>query len=106
MPIINYIIAIAFIFLGLVIGLGKQYWLIAGYNTASKEEKAKVNIEAYGKFMMRVFIAMAILIVLGTFIAQYFNIQWLEIWAIMIALIPGLTYLLIRGNSKKYTNKE
>ena len=106
MFIVNYIVSIIIVIIGVVIGLGKQYELIAGYNTASKEEKAKINIEAYGKFMMRVFIAMAILIVLGTFIAQYFNIQWLEIWAIMIALIPGLTYLLIRGNSKKYTNKE
>lgn len=99
---VNYIVAIAFIFLGLLIGLGKQYWLIAGYNTASKKEKVKVNIEAFGKFMMKVFIAMALIIATGTFIAQYLETKWVNEWIIPIAVFPGVTFLLIRGNSKKY----
>ena len=39
--IISIIIAI----LGVVVLVGKGDWLIAGYNTASKEKKAKVNIK-------------------------------------------------------------
>jgi len=39
------IVAFIFILLGIVIKHGKMYFLIAGYNTMSKEEKAKYDIE-------------------------------------------------------------
>lgn len=38
-------IAILFIILGILIKYGKMYFLIAGYNTASKEEKEKVDVK-------------------------------------------------------------
>ena len=38
------ITAILFIVFGILIKYGKMYFLIAGYNTMSKEEKEKYNI--------------------------------------------------------------
>lgn len=45
------LITILFIILGVVFSLGKGSFLIAGYNTSSKEEKAKYDEKALCKFM-------------------------------------------------------
>lgn len=45
MAIISLIIAFVPLIMSIVIAMGKGDGLIAGYNTASKEEKAKVNIK-------------------------------------------------------------
>lgn len=47
-------IAVAFLLvtLGSVIGAGKGDWLIAGYNTASREEKEKININRLRKVVV------------------------------------------------------
>ena len=37
-------LAIVFFIIGIVILIGKGDWLIAGYNTASEEDRKKVNI--------------------------------------------------------------
>ena len=42
---ISVILALIPLIMGLIIALGKGDSLIAGYNTASKEEKEKVNIK-------------------------------------------------------------
>lgn len=52
-------LAIVFFIIGIVILIGKGDWLIAGYNTASEEEKKKVNI-------VRLRIVMAIICWLST----------------------------------------
>ncbi len=43
--VVEYIIAAMMLVLGVIIALGKGDFLISGYNTASKEEKAKYNIK-------------------------------------------------------------
>ena len=48
---IFFIIAIMFILLGLGIHIFKWYFLISGYNTMSKEKKAKVDIKSLGKLL-------------------------------------------------------
>lgn len=45
MATITLIIASVTLIMSIVIAIGKGDGLIAGYNTASKEEKAKVNIK-------------------------------------------------------------
>ena len=42
--VISIILAILFIVIALVLLMGKGDWLIAGYNTASEEERKRVNI--------------------------------------------------------------
>lgn len=44
-------IGILFIILGISVKYFKCYWLIAGYNTMSKEQKKNVDTEALGKLM-------------------------------------------------------
>lgn len=52
-------LAIVFFIISIVILIGKGDWLIAGYNTASEEERKKVNI-------VRLRIVMAIICWLST----------------------------------------
>ena len=55
---IQIIVASICIICAIVIFLGKGDWLIAGYNTASKEEKEKVNVKR-----LRLIIGILLLIV-------------------------------------------
>ena len=45
MTVTTLIIALISVLMSIVIAIGKGDWLIAGYNTSSKEEKEKVNIK-------------------------------------------------------------
>jgi len=47
---INLISGVTLLVLGLIIQTGKANFLIAGYNTASKEEQGKWNVKAMSKF--------------------------------------------------------
>ncbi|MGI6421157.1 MAG: DUF3784 domain-containing protein [Syntrophomonadaceae bacterium] len=60
------IIGLSFIGLGLAVHRFKWYFLIAGYNTMSKEKKAKVDVEGLGRLMgMYSYTNGSILIVMG-----------------------------------------
>ncbi len=45
------IMSVSFVFIGLSVHVFKWYFLIAGYNTMSKEEKANVDIESVARIM-------------------------------------------------------
>ena len=67
-----FIIGMILIFMGLAVHIFKWYFLISGYNTMSKEKKAKVDTEGLGRLMGMfsyvnggVFIVMGVLHALG-----------------------------------------
>jgi hypothetical protein len=95
-------IALLFIILGILIKCGKMYFLIAGYNTMSKEEKEKVNIKGIATVFRNVMFGMALTIIIGHFIA--IKLQNPDIKNIIFfgTLLFGVPYLLIKSNSKKY----
>ena len=99
-------VAILFIAFGVLIKYGKMYYLIAGYNTMSKEEKEKYNIEGIETVFRNGMFGMALIIIFGSFIAKLTentNIQNYTFWTSMILGIP---YLLIKSNSKKYKRNQ
>ena len=49
--LVALLITVLFIILGVIFSLGKGAFLIAGYNTSNKEEKAKYDEKALCKFM-------------------------------------------------------
>ena len=95
-------VAILFIVLGILIKYGKMYWLIAGYNTMSKEEKEKYNIEGIATVFRNAMFAMAIIIIAGYLIAKLTENQNIQYYALGISMIIGIPYLLIESNSKKH----
>lgn len=94
--------AFIFILLGALIKYAKCYFLIAGYNTMSKEEKEKYNIEAIATLFRNVMFGMALLILMGYLASKWFLNASLQNIFFYIALGIGVPYLLIQSNSKKY----
>ncbi len=93
MNTIHYIVLALFIVLGIVILAGKGDFLIAGYNTAGKEKRDKINIKrlrlliAILLFMSGVLmpflvlepmgsIAYAVIIMVSSFIVVYLANTW------------------------------
>lgn len=59
---VNLMMIFIFIVCGVQLWRGKWLWLIAGYNTASKQEKEKINGRVLGKAMSGILIFSALLI--------------------------------------------
>ena len=96
------IIGLIFIVIGVAIKYGKFYNLMAGYNTMTEEEKAKYNIEKVANLFMFSMIYMGIVIGVGAIVQKWFAIENAEEISLWVSLITGLSYLLIRSNSKAY----
>lgn len=98
----GFIIAFILILSAVAIKYGKLYNLIAGYNTMSPAEKAKINIEAVATLFRNVFFTLAALLIFSEVLAYCFEWpelgEYIQFPAILIAII----WLLIRSNSKKY----
>ncbi len=95
-------VAIIFIILGVLIKYGKMYFLIAGYNTMPKNEKEKYDIESIAKVFGNVMFGMALVMLIGYFIAKFTANPMIQNYTFWITLIIGISYLLIETNSKKY----
>ena len=101
-----------------VIGVGVMHYLIgnytnkenakillAGYNTMSKVEREKFDIDEYLKFFKPFFKKLGIYSVLIYFVSSLIldEITTILVWTIAIT-IP-LIYLAIYGNSNRFKNK-
>lgn len=97
-------LAVAFIFIvaAIAVKYGKMYNLIAGYNTMSPAEKAKVNIEAIATLFRNVFFSMAAVLIVSEILIQYSVWPELGEYIQIPALLIGTLWILIRSNSKKY----
>ena len=99
------IAAIIFILLGALIKYGKLYFLIAGYNTMSKEEKKTYDIEGIATIFRNAMFGMAFILILGHFISVEMNNPKIETYSMYISIAMGLPYLLAVSNSDKFKNK-
>ena len=87
---------------GILIKYGKNYYLIAGYNTMSKERKDKYDISRIADLTGNVLFAMALLIMIGYFMAVWLDDPSIEMISLYTAVFIGVPYLLIKSNSRKY----
>lgn len=95
-------ISLLFIVLGILIKYGKMYFLIAGYNTMSKEERDKVDIKKLADLFKNTMFGMAILIIIGYLIAKELKNPMVENTCFFGALLIGIPYLLLKSNSQKF----
>ncbi|GAA0826217.1 DUF3784 domain-containing protein [Clostridium tertium] len=100
------IICLIFIVLGVAISKYKCYWLISGYNTQSKEEKARVDIEKVAKHMGRMCYLIAFIIFIGAIISDYFEISIIPFVIILIIIIFGYLIYLQRFDHNKKSKAE
>ncbi len=99
-------VAILFIVLGILIKNGKMYWLIAGYNTMSKEEKEKYDIVGIARVFRNVMFGMAFIMITGYLIAKLTDNPAIQNYAFWVSMIVGIPFLLIESNSKKYKDNQ
>jgi undecaprenyl pyrophosphate phosphatase UppP len=99
-------VSIIFIALGVAIKYGKMYFLIAGYNTMSKEQQETYDIDGIATVFKNAMFGMALIMILGLFVSKWLNNPKIELYAICIAVAIGLPYLLILSNSRKYKIKK
>lgn len=95
-------IALLLIILALCIKYGKMHFLIAGYNTMSKEEKAKVDIEKVTSVFRNVMFAMAGLLLLADVLDWWLNDIMPDTYILFGTLLTGGISLMAITNSKKY----
>lgn len=81
-----------FLVLGIAIGKYKCYWLISGYNTASKEEKQKVDIENVGKNLAKMSYIVAAINFLGALAAYFLQAGISVLVCILLMLIVIFYY--------------
>lgn len=79
-----------------------MYNLIAGYNTMSKEEKANYDVKSVAILMSNVLFTMAFILIVGQAVEWWFNYPKFEIFFIIVTVLVGITYLLIKNKSKKF----
>ncbi|EJO5347424.1 DUF3784 domain-containing protein [Clostridium botulinum] len=63
MIVVGFVIAL-FVLLGIILSMGKGFFLIAGFNTMSKEEKEKYDVVSLCKFMGKVMFIIAFCVIL------------------------------------------
>lgn len=95
-------VAIFFVILGILIKHGKMYFLIAGYNTMSKEEKEKIDIVGVATLSRNVMYAMSLIMIIAFFIAKKTENPTIENIISFPTILIGVLYLLIKSNSNKY----
>jgi len=98
-------IAILFIVLGILIKYFKLYFLIAGYNTMSKEKKEQYDIEGVASVFRNAMFGMAFILIAGHYSAIEMENPKMETYAMYISIAIGLPYLLAASNSDKYKKK-
>lgn len=95
-------VAILFILLGILVKHGKMYNLLAGYNTLSREGKAKIEIRGLATLFRNTMPGMALVMILGHFATHWHKDPALGDFAFFGALLIGIPYLLLKANSKKF----
>ncbi|WP_431133397.1 DUF3784 domain-containing protein [Psychroserpens mesophilus] len=97
----SIIVSIIFIVLGILIKYGKMYFLIAGYNTMPKKKQEKYDIEGIASVFRNTMFGMSFIMIMGYFISKWLDNPKIDIYAVFVAIMIGLPYLLIVSNSSK-----
>lgn len=87
--------------LGGLIKYGRMAWLIAGFNTSSKEEKAKYDVEALCRGVGNFLFALAGILIIPA-AGGYFDAEWAihAGWILFTAAI--LVFLIYANTGNRY----
>ena len=91
----HLLVTASFLALGIVFSRGKGSSLIAGYNTASPEEKAKYDEKKLCKAMSRLMFVLALcwLVIALSALCQAMWLLWLGLGLFVAAAIGGCMYV-------------
>ena len=94
-------VGLLFIIIAIVVGVFKQYWLIAGVNTAPKKELGKVDLEYVGKYFGIFFGIFGFVFLISPFIFRYLNIMRYYGPFFFVAIFALVGLLFSYGHIKK-----
>ncbi len=81
--------------LGVVVGIGKGDWLIAGYNTSSQERRKRVNIERLRLLVMVLSLAIGATLFISSFSSHF------EVIVTSVVLVLTVVYLVLANTWAK-----
>lgn len=92
-----------FLVLGIVFLKGKGAFLIAGYNTASPEEKARIDEKKLCRYMGRMMLALAAcwLVLTSSEIFQTMVLFWVGFALFFVVIIVGIIFLNTGGRIQR-----
>jgi len=91
----------ALIILGIIIPTFRLYWLIAGVNTAPKEELRKIDLKYVGKYFGIFIGGLGLLLILNPFIFSYLGLKSYVPFAQLITAFSVVGFMFIFGSIKK-----
>lgn len=93
-----------FIFLGIMLSMGKWSFLIAGFNTLTKEEKERYDVKSLCKFMGKIMFLIAFSVALPS-IGEKYNIEGM-IYLTPMCIIGIVIFAVIYANTgNRFENK-
>ncbi len=100
---IHLAMVLVFIVLGIIFLKGKGAFLIAGYNTASKSEKARTDEKKLCTFMGRFMLVLAAcwLVIAASEIFKTMALYWLGLALFFIVVFAGIVYANTGDRFKK-----
>lgn len=91
----------ALLILGIIIPTFRLYWLIAGVNTASKEELRKIDLKYVGKYFGIFIGGLGLLLILNPFIFSYLGLKSTVRFAQLITIFSVVGFMFIFGSVKE-----
>ena len=91
----------ALLILGIIIPTFRLYWLIAGVNTASKEQLRKIDLKYVGKYFGIFIGGLGLLLILNPFIFSYLGLNSYVKFAQLITIFSVVGFMFIFGSIKE-----
>ena len=95
--IIELIIFALIVLMGIILSLGKGSFLIAGYNTSSKEEKKKIDEKALCKFLGKAMFGIAACLFLWV-LSDILLMAWLFTFG-LVCFFAIIIFILVYANT-------
>ena len=92
---------LVFIAIGIIVGVFKQYWLIAGVNTASKKELEKIDTEYVGKYFGIFTGVFGITLFFTPFILRRLDLMKYYHYFKIIEILVFVVFMFLYGHLKK-----
>ncbi len=100
---IIYVVGVLFAIMSITLLLGKGSWLIAGYNTATKEEKKKYNEKALCRVVGGGFLPLTVLIFIMGIFEAYLPASFATVF-IVVTIVDVMVMLVLCNTICKIRN--
>ena len=101
MELLFFVTPLIFFLLGYLVKYKRWSFLIAGFNTSSREEKEKYNEEELCIFVGDFLILLGAIAFTGT-VGIYFNLKWLSIFSLGMFIIISLLGLIYMNTENRF----